>query len=86
MQTKRVDHDANLSSLIDLRHDPDAPNSAEIQAQDERRRLQRRERDERAKNRYLWQDHYLRLAENLRRRADEYESKARQLAPGEGRS
>ena len=82
--SRQVDSDASLTALAELRHDPHEPNPANEQAEEERRRLARRERDRVERNRLLWADHYMRLAERARQKADDYEAKARALAPREG--
>ena len=66
MTTSRTaDPDAMIAALIVARSDPDQPTAAERQAEDERRRLNRRQRDARERNRIAWQQHHERLAERL---------------------
>lgn len=76
------DPDRQLTAMIESRHDPDEPTAAALQAEDERRRLDRRARDTRSRNRELWAAHHLHLAEALEVRAEHHRREARALERG----
>ena len=71
--------EASIARMIERRHDPTEPSAAERQAEDERRRLDRRQRDNRNRNRALWADHHRHLAEALSERAEHHRQQAQLL-------